>query len=121
MKFLVDENVGFSIINFLRENGFDTKSVSELYPSRDDIFIFNEAQRENRIIVTNDKDFGYLVFKTEPPPISVILLRFEDESIPGKLNAIKEILKLPKEKLLEHFIVLSENKIRIRSLKPNKD
>jgi len=43
MKFLVDENVGFSIINFLRENGFDTKSVSELYPSRDDIFIFNEA------------------------------------------------------------------------------
>lgn len=120
MKFLVDENAGFSIINFLRENGFDTKSVSELYPSRDDVFIFNEAYRENRIIVTNDKDFGYLVFKTELPPISVILLRFEDESISGKLNAIKEILKLPKEKLLEHFIVLSENKVRIRSLKPNQ-
>lgn len=121
MKFLVDENVGLSIINFLREQGFDTKSVSELYPSRDDIFIFKEAYRENRIIITNDKDFGYLIFKTELPPISVILLRFEDESISGILKAIKEALKLPKEKLLNHFIVLSENRIRIRSLKPNKN
>lgn len=121
MKFLVDENVSFSIIQFLRELGFDVKSVSELYPSREDIFIFKEAYRENRIIVTNDKDFGYMIFKNNLPPVTVILLRFEDESAHGKLNAIKQLFTLPKEKLLNHFIVLSENKIRLRSLNPDND
>jgi hypothetical protein len=43
IKFLVDENAGFSIINYLREKGYDTKSVSELFPSRDDIFIMKIA------------------------------------------------------------------------------
>lgn len=37
MKFLADENVGYSIVNCLRNKGYDVKSVSELFPSRDDV------------------------------------------------------------------------------------
>jgi predicted nuclease of predicted toxin-antitoxin system len=44
MKFLVDENVGRSIVEYLSNRGFDTKSVSELYPSRDDASIIEVAQ-----------------------------------------------------------------------------
>lgn len=42
-KFLVDENAGFTIVKYLREQGFYTKFVSELFPSRDDIFIMEKA------------------------------------------------------------------------------
>ena len=42
-KFLVDENVGSTIVKYLRDQGFDAKCVSELYPSRDDIFIMERA------------------------------------------------------------------------------
>ena len=116
MKFLVDENVGFTITNYLLEQGFDVKSVSELFPSRDDIFIIKTAYDEGRIIVTNDKDFGYLIFKMQLPPPAIILFRIQDESPEEKINAIKNVLQLPEEKIQNHFIVIDEKKIRIRPL-----
>lgn len=66
------------------------------------------------MIITNDKDFGYLTFKLGYQSASIILFRFEDESPEIKINAIKNILNLPEKKILNHFIVASENKIRIR-------
>lgn len=116
IKFIVDENVGFTVVKYLRDIGFDTKFVSELFPASDDIFIMEKAFQEERIIITNDKDFGYLTFKFNLPALSVILFRFDDESPELKINAIKTILSLPEEKILNHFIVTSENKIRILPL-----
>ncbi len=116
IKFLIDENVGFTIVKYLRDQGFDTKYVSELFPSRDDIFILEKAYHENRIIITNDKDFGYLIFKSNLSASAIILLRFDDESPEIKIAAIKTILNLPEGKVLNHFIVASEDKIRIRPL-----
>lgn len=76
------------------------------------------AYQEERIVVTNDKDFGYLIFKSSMSSApAIILLRFQDESPTLKINAIKTILKLPEEKVLNHFIVASENKIRIRPIR----
>ena len=117
IKFLIDENVGYTLIKYLSDAGFDVKSVSELFPSRDDVFIMKKAFQDKRIIVANDKDFGYLTFKADLPALAVILLRFNDESPGLKINAIETILNLSEEKILNHFIVASENKIRIRPLK----
>jgi predicted nuclease of predicted toxin-antitoxin system len=116
MKFLVDENVGLSIIKFLRDKGFDVKSVSELFPAREDAFIIETAYREGRIIITNDKDFGYLIFKTKLPPPAIILFRRQNESPAEKLTAFKSVLNIPEEKIHNHFIVVSDNKIRVRPL-----
>lgn len=116
MKFLVDENVGFSVIDYLRRQRFDVKSVSELFPSRDDIYILETAFKEERILVTNDKDFGYLIFKIKLPPPAIILFRFKDESPDEKIFAIQNVLNLPPEKIRNHFIVVGEKKIRIRPL-----
>jgi len=116
MKFLIDENVGITITKYLRDQGFDTKSVSELYPSRNDSTIINNAKKEERIIVTNDKDFGYLIFKSKLSSSSIILFRFKEENPTEKINAIRTILGFPEEKILNHFIVADENKIRIRPL-----
>ena len=80
IKFLIDENVGHSLIKYLQDQEYDVKSVSELFPSRDDIFIMDRANQEDRIIVTNDKDFGYLVFRSKIPVLAVILLRFRDKT-----------------------------------------
>lgn len=110
------KNVESSIIRYLKDTGFDTKLISELYSSRNDLFIVRTAYKQKRIIITNDKDFGYLIVKSGLPVISVILFRFKDESPTLKVNAIKTILSLPEEKILNHFIVASEKKIRLRPL-----
>jgi len=116
MKFLINENVGFSILDMLQKEGHDVKSVSQFYPSFEDKVILEKATQEDRIIITNDKDFGYLIFKYKLPAVSIILFRFEEEDITLKKNALKTILTLPQEKIANHFIVASENKIRIRPL-----
>lgn len=74
------------------------------------------AYQEKRVIITNDKDFGYLIFKSNLTALAIILFRFNDESPMLKIEAIKAILNLPEEKVLNHFIVASEHKIRIRPL-----
>lgn len=116
MKFLVDENVENSILKYLRDKGFDVKSVSEFLPSRDDIFLIKTAYNEKRILITNDKDFGYLIFKTELPSPGTILFRFNNENPTEKIKALETILSIPEDKIVNHFIVASENKIRIRPL-----
>lgn len=116
IKFLVDKNVGLSIVDFLRNEGYDTKSISEVSPSLDDISILKSAVIEERVIITNDIDFGYLVYKTKLPSPSVILFRMKEESPRQKIDGLNNDLSLGKEKISNHFIVVSENKIRLRSL-----
>jgi predicted nuclease of predicted toxin-antitoxin system len=116
MKFLVDENVGSTVLKHLRKLGFEARSASELYPSKEDLYLFKIASQEKLIIITSDKDFGYLAFKTKFPPPAVILFRIRDESPEQKIKLINAILQLPENKILNHFIVADEKKIRIRPL-----
>jgi len=41
----------------------DVKSVAELNPSAPDEDVLDWANRENRILITLDKDFGELIFR----------------------------------------------------------
>ncbi|MBW2739898.1 MAG: DUF5615 family PIN-like protein [Deltaproteobacteria bacterium] len=58
VRFLVDENVPEDLISVLRERGYNTKAVTECeLKGRDDKEIFGLARKENRVLVTQDKDF----------------------------------------------------------------
>ena len=116
IKFLVDENVDFPVAQFLRNEGFDVASVAEGYPSIDDASILKRAYEEKRIVVTNDKDFGNLVFELNLKAKGIILFRLEDQSSRAKIGALKMVLHAHREKLLGHFIVVTEGKIRIRRM-----
>ena len=116
IKFLVDENVDFPVVQFLRNEGFDVASVAEGYPSIDDASILKRAYEEKRIVVTNDKDFGNLVFELNLKAKGIILFRLEDQSSRAKIGALKMVLHAHREKLLDHFIVVTEGKIRIRRM-----
>lgn len=63
MKFISDENLGIQIPRFLKSLGYDITSVTEIALSRPDTDVLAIANKENRILITTDKDFGELVFK----------------------------------------------------------
>ncbi len=65
MRFLVDECTGPSVARWLREAGHDVFSVYEEARGIDDDTVIARAVAENRIIVTNDKDFGEKVYRDE--------------------------------------------------------
>ena len=117
VKFLVDENIGQSTIHYLKEQGYDVvvATVTGL-SGREDSFLLDYAFRGNRVIVTNDKDFGYLVYRQNLPTRGVILFRFFQESPSLKIAALDLILSKGTAQILNHFIVASEDKIRSRSI-----
>ena len=116
MKFLVDESAGKSLVNYLKEKVHDIISVYNKRPGIKDSKICEWASKENRIILTNDKDFGRLVFYEKIKNKGIILLRLEDESSENKIRVISELLDKYSGKLKNNFTVVSEEKIRIRPL-----
>ena len=116
MKFLADENVELSAVKFLREKGYDVLYISERFAGCSDDKVFDIAKAEGRILLTNDSDFGEMVFRQGKVLSGVVLMRFASESIKKKINVIEHLLKHHAEKLVNHFIVVNEHQIRIRPL-----
>ena len=54
MRFLLDENAELRIAVFLPGLGHDVTAIPHDYP---------HALRERRILITNDRDFGELIFR----------------------------------------------------------
>lgn len=93
MKFLADENLGILVPKFLREKGFDVVSIFEKARGADDRKVLQLANKERRILITLDKDFGELIFKEKLIHTGVILLRLKDESVENKMMVLEKILK----------------------------
>jgi len=58
LKFLVDAGVGKKVEAWLAQNGYDVKCVRDINPTADDSDILHLAVKENRMVITMDKDFG---------------------------------------------------------------
>ena len=76
MRFLADECCDRAAVRALRASGHDVLSVSEITPRAEDSHVIRLALREKRILLTEDKDFGQLVFAHGQKTIGVIFLRF---------------------------------------------
>ncbi|PIU36983.1 hypothetical protein CO005_02095 [Candidatus Roizmanbacteria bacterium CG_4_8_14_3_um_filter_34_9] len=114
MKFLIDESIEYRIVGFLRSLDYNTLSVAESFSSLDDKIILSIAYKESRIIITNDKDFGELIYKLQLPHKGIILIRLFEENYQSKEDKLKLILKKFKSKLQNTFTIVSKNKIRFK-------
>ena len=117
MRFLVDECTGPRVARWLREQGYDVVSVYEQARGMDDDSILEKANKENRILITNDKDFGEKIFRDKEFHKGVILLRLDDERSIKKINEIERLIESYSNQLENNFIVVSENKVRISRAK----
>ncbi len=114
MKFLVDECTGLSVVTCLRDEGHDVVAVADIMPEASDKDILSYALSQDRIVVTNDKDFGRLVYRSEKEHCGVVLLRLSDERAKNKMRIIKSVLTQVGEKLQNHYVVATETGIRVR-------
>jgi predicted nuclease of predicted toxin-antitoxin system len=76
MRFLADENCDFRVVQALRHAGHDVATIIEVAPGLNDAEVIDMAVREQRIFVTEDQDFGQLVYAAGKPTAGIILLRF---------------------------------------------
>lgn len=114
MRFLVDESTGLAVVAFLRREGHDVIAVSEAMPQADDDAILDMARTEERIVVTNEKDFGDLVYRSGRVHSGVLLLRLRDESSAGRVRMVAAVLREHAGRLSGAFVAASEGGVRVR-------
>ena len=114
MKFIVDESTGMAVGEYLRRVGHDVLAVAEAMSQADDVDILTRAVSEGRILVTNDKDFGELVFRSGQAHQGVVLLRLHDESSSNRVRVLRAVLERYADRLAGHFTVATEGSVRIR-------
>ena len=114
MMLLADEGVDKPIVDSLRNSGFDVVYILETYPATNDDFILSLANTERRIVITQDKDFGELVFRLRQAHYGVILIRLHGYTPVVKAQMTTAVLLKHRDELTEAFTVIQPNAIRIR-------
>jgi len=114
LKFLVDESTGLKVSEELKQMGFDTVSVIETMKGTEDIAVIQKALEENRIIISNDKDFGWLATLYKPP--GIILLRLKEDSAENRIKITRHIIEKHRDVIYGSIIIATETKVRIRRL-----
>lgn len=78
--------------------------------------MLKQAQKENRVIVTNDNDFGELTVRHELKAEGVLILRLKIETPENKKKILGQILDKHSEKLAQNLVIARENQIKTRKL-----
>ncbi|RME49297.1 MAG: hypothetical protein D6796_05125 [Caldilineae bacterium] len=118
MKFLLDMGVGQSTAAFLRDRGHDAVHLRERGLQRlPDEEIIEEAQKEGRIILTHDLDFGRLIALSRKRLPSVITLRLDNMQATNVNHYVIEVLAQFSSALEAGALVsVNERAIRVRHL-----
>lgn len=119
MRFLADESCDFAVVRALRTDGHDVLAVSEFQSRSDDQGVIELAFAESRILLTEDKDFGRLVFATHVDSPGVILIRFPGSARITLSTAVRRLVAEQGAKLVKAFAVLRPGSARI-STKPSR-
>jgi hypothetical protein len=65
VRWPVDECADADLVTLLRASGHDVVYMAEVAPRSADAEVMHRADRENRLLLTEDKDFGDLVFRQQ--------------------------------------------------------
>ena len=114
MKFLLDVCAASrSMHEMLTELGHDVLSAAPIDPRAADEALLALAYEEQRVLITEDKDFGELVFVHRLPHPSII--RLVEMQVAEKVTAMRELIECHPDALLEgSLIVVTRSRVRIR-------
>ena len=113
LRFLADESCDFSVVRALRAEGYDVLAVSEYTNRSDDRQLIEQASRENRILLTEDKDFGWFVYVSQAESAGVILIRFPGNARETLALAVCKLVREQSNELSRAFVVVEPGYIRI--------
>jgi len=114
MKLLADEGVDKPIVDLLRSSGFDVHYILETHAGSFDEVVLLIANEENRLLLTQDKDFGELVYRLKKVHQGIILIRLGNTTAQEKARLVNYVVLEYGEKLIKAFTVIQANAVRIR-------
>lgn len=116
IKFLADESCDFMIVRTLRSSDYDVSSVAESFPSILDEQVLDHAIKDERILLTEDKDFGEWVFAHGEKVPGVVLIRFPGNARSQLCKQMMFLVEVHSIELKKSFTVLEPGRARLRKI-----
>lgn len=120
MRFLADESCDFAVVRVLRQAGHDVRAVSEFQQRSVDQELMALAYDDDRIPLTEDKDFGWLTYVARMDCPGVVLIRFPASARRALPAAVTRLVTGFETKLRGAFAVLRPGSVRL-SMSPFKE
>ncbi len=116
LRILANENVPGPVVALLRQRGHDVAWVAEDQRGAGDREVLDRAQREMRLVVTFDKDFGELAFLSRlPAALGIVLFRLSGSS--PDIDNQRVVLALESRgDWSGQFTIVEDDRIRTRAL-----
>ncbi|HEX5315179.1 MAG TPA: DUF5615 family PIN-like protein [Candidatus Kapabacteria bacterium] len=116
MILIADENIGPATIKELRDDGHSVLSIFEHLRGTKDPRVLAEAMGAEGLLITQDKDFGELVFLQHQRTAGVLLLRIHELSYQERSRRVCSTIQAEGERLLGQFSVLTPAGLRSREI-----
>ena len=116
MRWLADECVDAGLSEWLCADGHDVVFIAETAARASDTQVMRLARAEGRLLLTEDKDFGELVFRHAWPIPGVVPLRIDPARHALKLQRLRAAIDRFGSSLLGGYTVVEESRLRSRPM-----
>jgi len=113
MKFLADESCAGPVIRALLEAGHDVATIAQAAKGAADEQVLERALNEKRVLITEDRDFGELVYARGRSSAGIILVRFHSSARRAKPATVVEAVAKLGSRLQNAFTVVQPGRVRI--------
>ena len=113
---IIDENVDQWLIDRIDKGIYKIISVKDQYQGISDKKVIQLAKLNKGMVITEDKDFGELVFSNDIKDCTVIFLRYNKNDLDQIAKSILRVLEEYYFKPEHFFITIMRNKIRVRKI-----
>lgn len=118
LRFLADECCDFAVVRALRAAGYDVLAINEMMQRSDDRKLIEFAASEERIFLTEDKDFGWLVYVSQVDSAGVIFIRYPSNARTGLGSTVVQLIQEQERKLIGSFVVIQPGQVRLNTQRP---
>lgn len=113
MKIVADESVNYRLVKLLRQNAYEVVPICDVASGISDKEVIHFAQNLYAMIITEDKDFGELVFSHQIKDVSIVFLRYDKmEEIKIGQNLLKALAEVDFSASYV-FVTITAQKIRL--------
>ena len=116
MNILADENISQLLVEWLRQEGHQVRFIAEMARGSDDPTVLRIANQQGSLLVTDDKDFGEMVFHRHLQASGVLLVRLAALSPAQETEAVAQVIRTYGAKLLQAFTVITPQGVRTRPI-----
>jgi predicted nuclease of predicted toxin-antitoxin system len=113
---IADENVERYWIEWLRELGFEVFSIQENHSGVSNREVIEIAAALQGILLTEDKDFGELVFAYGYKEVAIVFLRYDQPKYETVQSQLLKAISTWHQTAVPVFITVTAQKIRVTKL-----